>query len=381
MTVALGDGLGALRALSDGTDAAAVLSAVAGEVGSIRLVLGWHAAPIAGLQPDAFGEVVALMPNGGMRAVLRTATARFVPTRLSGIGALLAGTLRPDVLITRLVESEGRLHFGSEVSWQRALIDSGVGVLAVVDTVAASASAEPPVNSEQLHIAGYCDDGPVSLPDRPPLPEHDEVADRVLGFIPEGARIQTGVGQLGAAVLRRAKVPLRLETGLLTDSVVDLDARGLLIGEPSATYLSGSEELYAWSAGRPILRGIDYTHDLTRLARDEPFFAVNTAIEVDAYGQVNVEGVGDKVFGGIGGHPDYCAAAAMSPGGASIIAMQSRVDGRCPLVERLSRPASTPAYDVDVIVTESGHADLRGASWSQRRRLITQLFNGEGGHS
>jgi acyl-CoA hydrolase len=43
-------------------------------------------------------------------------------------------------------------------------------------------------------------------------------------------------------------------------------------------------------------------------------------------------------------------------------------------VDRLSRPVSTPAHDIDLIVTESGHVDLRGASWDQRRRLIGSLF-------
>ena len=101
---------------------------------------------------------------------------------------------------------------------------------------------------------------------------------------------------------------------------------------------------------------------------------MNTAIEIDAFGQVNVEGVGEKVVGGIGGHPDYCAAAAKILGGLSIIAVPSHTNGRSPLVSQLSRPVSTPAYDVDLIVTEFGHADLRGADWTQRRKLITELF-------
>ncbi|MDT5165244.1 MAG: hypothetical protein QOC88_2138 [Mycobacterium sp.] len=132
--------------------------------------------------------------------------------------------------------------------------------------------------------------------------------------------------------------------------------------------------LYSWADGKSILRGIEYTHDLSRLARGQPFVAVNTAIEIDPFGQVNVEGRGEKVVGGIGGHPDYCAAARMTRGGLSIIAVPTTFNGHSPLVDQLSRPASTPAHDVDLIVTESGHADLRGADWSQRRRLITKLF-------
>jgi acyl-CoA hydrolase len=169
-------------------------------------------------------------------------------------------------------------------------------------------------------------------------------------------------------------VPLQIDTGLLTDAVVDLDRRGLLAGTPSATYLLGTESLYDWADGRSILCGIDHTHDLTRLSHGAPLVAVNTAIEIDPYGQVNVEGLGDKVIGGIGGHPDYCAAARMSRGGLSIIAVPTTTNGRSPLVEQLSRPASTPAHDVDLIVTESGHVDLRAADWAQRRALITRLF-------
>lgn len=376
MTVAIGDGVGAVRTLDWGDEVCAVLSAVARDVGSVRLVLGWLPAPLDGIEPAAFAEVVALMPGWGVRNVLRSSTARFVPTRLSATPALLSGALRPDVLITRVVQREGRLYFGTEVSWQRELVDAGIPVLGVVDSNAPWADAGPPLDPDVVQVAGHSDDGPIRLPQTDPDPVHEALADAVLRFVPQGARLQYGPGQLGTALLSRARQPLCIDTGVLTDAVVDLDRRGLLADTPSATYLLGSDTLYEWADGRPILRGIDYTHDLTRLSHGAPLIAVNTAIEIDPYGQVNVEGVGDKVVGGIGGHPDYCAAAAMSRGGLSIIAVPSSfgVSGRSPLVERLSRPASTPACDVEVIVTEFGHADLRGADWTQRHRLITQLF-------
>lgn len=377
MTVALGDGVSAVRCLDDGSPVCAVISAVAAEVGSIRLVLGWLPAALEGLDTAAFADIVALMPGWGVREVLRSPEARFVPTSLAGISGLLDGSTRPDVLITRLVQRAGALHFGTEVSWQRELIDAGVPVLAVVDTTAPAASAEAPMDPAQVQVVGESSDGPTVLPPKEPEPVHDALAERVLRFVPAGARLQYGPGQLGTALLRTAQVPLRIDTGLLTDAVVELDRRGLLVDEPSATYLIGSAVLYDWADGRRILRGIDYTHDLTRLSRGEPFVAVNTAIEIDPVGQINVEGTGDRVVGGIGGHPDFCAAGRMSRRGLSIIAVPSRFNGRSPLVTQLSRPASTPAHDVDVIVTETGHADLRGADWSQRRRMIGDLFGSD----
>jgi acyl-CoA hydrolase len=374
MTVALGDGVGALRCVDDGGSVGAALSAVASQVGSVRLVLGWLPAPIDGLDAEAFADVVALMPGWGVREVLRSPKARFLPTRLAAIPALLADVLRPDVLLTRVVRRDGLLQFGTEVSWQREVIAGGTKTLAVIDTSAPAADADRELDPSRVEVLGTVGSGPVRVPQRDPEPIHDALADAVLQLIPEGARIQYGPGQLGTALLRRAQVPLHIDTGLLTDAVVDLDQRGLLAGTPSATYLLGSDSLYGWADGRPILHGLDYTHDLTRLSRGAPLVAVNTAIEIDQYGQINVEGFSDKVIGGIGGHPDYCAAARMSSGGLSIIAVPTRVNGRSPLVEQLSRPASTPAHDVDVIVTESGHVDLRAADWSQRRALIAELF-------
>ena len=375
MTVALGDGVGQLRCVDDGASVGAALTAAAREVGSLRLVVGWLPVPVDGLDPDAFDDVVALMPGWGVRGLLTSPRTRFLPTRLAGTPALLSDVLRPDVLLTGLVQRSGVTLFGTEVSWQQGVIDDGARVLAVLDTASPAASGEPGLDPTRVEVLGSVSGGPVCLPGREPEPIHDALADAVLRWIPEGARLQHGPGQFGVALLRRAKVPLQIDTGMLTDGVIDLDRHGLLIGVPSATYLLGGQSLYDWADGRPILRGLHYTHDFTRLSRGTPLIAVNTAIELDPFGQVNVEGVGDKVVGGIGGHPDYCAAAHMSRRGLSIIAVPSTANGRSPLVERLSRPTSTPAHDIDVIVTESGHADLRGIDWAQRERVITDLFS------
>ena len=373
-TIALGDGVGQLRTLQNGDAVAAVLSRLARQVRDIRLALGWLPAPLDGIDPDAFTEIVTLMPGWGSRGLLQCATARFVPTRLTAVAAVLSEVLRPDALITRVVERNGSLQFGTEVSWQRGLIDAGVRVLAVVDTNSPTADAGPPLDPAMVDIVGYSDDGPVRIPQTEPDPVHQALADNVLRFVPEGAQLQYGPGPLGTALLNQTTVPLRIDTGLLTDAVVHLDQRGMLIGTPSATYLLGTDTLYDWADGKQILHGTEYTHDAARLSRGGPFVAVNTAIEIDASGQINVEGVGDKVVGGIGGHPDYCAAAAKILGGLSVIAVPSRTNGRSPLVSQLSRPVSTPAYDIDLIITESGHADLRGADWTRRRHLVTELF-------
>ena len=100
-------------------------------------------------------------------------------------------------------------------------------------------------------------------------------------------------------------------------------------------------------------------HDPGRLKEAPPLFAVNGALEIDIEGQVNIESTGGSA----------------SSGGLSIIALTTTFAGRPTLVGRLSAPASSPAHDVDMVVTETGVADLRGAGCAERPRRLRQLWN------
>ena len=75
---------------------------------------------------------------------------------------------------------------------------------------------------------------------------------------------------------------------------------------------------------------------------------------------------------GIGGHADFCAAAARSDGGLSIIALPATRRGRSAIVPAVEK-VSTPAADVHVVVTEYGIADLRGADATERRRRLMAI--------
>ena len=227
MTIAFGDGVGGLRALDDGTSVLGEISRAAKEAGGVRLILGWSPLPLEDLQPDAFTEVITLMPGWGARGLTASAVTRSIPTSMSAIPALLAGPLRPDLLITRMAAHGGTLSFSTEVSWQQGLIDAGIPVWAVVDGSAPAASAvRRGIEGADIDVVGACGDGPAPMPGRAPEAVHEALADNVLRLVPPGARVQYGPGQLGTAILQRADIPLAIDTGLLTDAVVDLDRRG-----------------------------------------------------------------------------------------------------------------------------------------------------------
>ena len=169
-------------------------------------------------------------------------------------------------------------------------------------------------------------------------------------------------------------MPVRVDSGLVTDAVVDLDDRNLLRGMPQGAYLAGTARLYEWSDGKRVVAPVEVTHDLGRLSAVECFVAVNTALEIDAVGQVNVERVGDQPVGGIGGHADFSLAASRSLLGFSVIALASRHRDAPTLVEHLTAPVTTPRSDVDVVANEHGAADLRGLDDLERATALRELF-------
>ena len=94
------------------------------------------ARPTRGRRHHAFRDVVAVMPGWAcVCSGYRRGEFRSHPIGLSCL-ALLAGPLRPDLLVTRVAETAATCSWTTEVSWQRTLIDSGVPTLAVVDRTA-----------------------------------------------------------------------------------------------------------------------------------------------------------------------------------------------------------------------------------------------------
>lgn len=368
--VAVADGFGRAQAhFGELSDAAAA-------VGGVRLLLGWMPQLDVGLRLDAFADIRTFMSGWGLRAPIDAGTVHALPVRLSTIPSLLHGPLRPDVLLASVVRRpDGGWGFGTEETWLRAAVDAGATVAGVIAEGFPSCSTEPPLPDDRVIIVGSCPDEPDVLAPSSVNDAYRAIGDRIAALVPEGARVQVGPGPLGTAVLDAIRAPVHVDSGMLPDGVVDLDRRGLLLGEPVATYLAGGAELYAWADGRPILHRLEYTHDLGRLFHGPPLIAVNTLVEIDEQGQVNVEAVGGSMLGGIGGHSDYAAAGARSVGGLSIVAAPSSHRGRPTLVPILSAPVSTPSQDVDVVVTESGTADLRGLDRAEKRAALHRLFN------
>jgi len=212
------------------------------------------------------------------------------------------------------------------------------------------------------------------------VPEDDvarNIADRILAVIPPNPTIQLGLGKIpnaltaGLSTLRN----LTFHSGMLSDGIIALEEAGALL--PGATHrttaLLGSNHLYKWAREHPEIRiiGCDEIHNPGILSRYERLVAINSALEVDLTGQCDLEYAGGRAISGPGGAPDFARAAALSPGGCSIVALPASGKGTSRIVPRLSSGVvSLGRSEVDVVVTEHGITDLRGLDILARRRAL-----------
>ena len=201
--------------------------------------------------------------------------------------------------------------------------------------------------------------------------------------------LQLGIGAIPEAVGQalRGKHDLGIHTELLTDSMIDLIQCGAVTnrkkpihtGRTVATLSYGSQKMYDYIHDNPTvqLMPVSYVNDPAVIARHPNFISVNSAVEVDFYGQVCAESIGSSHISGTGGQADFVRGATRSKGGKSFIALPSTAGkgtvSRIRPVLTEGAVVTTSKNDVDYIVTEYGVAKLRGKTLSQRTKALIEI--------
>lgn len=209
----------------------------------------------------------------------------------------------------------------------------------------------------------------------------EKVAENVMALIDDDATIQLGIGKVPCMVARKLynRRRIAIHSGMVSDDVIGLVEKGVIpiskAGKKSGIVvgeLIGSKALFTFANENPIfeMATVDYIYNPNVIGQIRKFVAVNSAVEIDLFGQVNSEIVSGLQVGGVGGSLDFCVGASLSPGGKSIVATTST--GQRGPVSRIVPYLSSfgtvtiPRYYVDYVVTEYGVACLRGKSIEQR---------------
>ena len=223
-----------------------------------------------------------------------------------------------------------------------------------------------------------------------PLPGQEEgeadpiaraIASHIIPFVPDGATLQTGLGKIPGAVLSALSVRrnLRIHSGLIGDGVLDLLKSGATASGSAITagVAIGSQQLYrAVSSSAFSFQPVSHTHNPAVIGSIDRFIAINSAIEVDLFGQAYSELTPKGLLSGSGGASDF-ARGAKAASGLRIVALPSSAGKGT--INRIvppgagAGPVSLGRMDLDIVVTEHGAADLRGLGHSARAQALIDI--------
>ncbi len=232
-------------------------------------------------------------------------------------------------------------------------------------------------NDESDHVT------PFDVPDA----SSQRIAEHVVRFLlgemragripPEFLPLQAGVGNVANGVMAALGEhpdipPFYMYSEVFQDSLVDLMRKGKLLGA-SATSLTVTTEtlkrMYEdmdFFTGRIVLRPQELSNH-PGVIRRLGVIAMNTAIEVDIYGNVNSSHIcGTQVVNGVGGSGEFTRNSYLSILMCPSVAKGGKISAVVPMTPHIDNNE----HSVQIVVTEQGLADLRGLGPMQRARAI-----------
>jgi len=311
----------------------------------------------------------------------------YVASRASQIAALLE-RWRVGTALVRVSppDTAGYCSLGPSVSYGRTSLDSAAIRIAEVDpcvprtrgdSLVHMSIFDSMVDTEQA-LPGYAGAAPDAT--------SSAIVAHVLSLLPERPTLQVGIGSIPEALVRSLREadlgPVRF-VGMATDDMVDLFEAGVVDrkvvnGTPAilSPDMMCTAKLLEFSHENPAIGMYpsSVSHDAARLGEIERFVSINTAVEIDIFGNVNSEAIGGRQISGAGGSLDYVETATRSAGGFSVIAIPSTSrDGRLSKIVPAVQTVTIPRTMVDYVVTEFGAARLSDLTLQERAEALASI--------
>lgn len=220
----------------------------------------------------------------------------------------------------------------------------------------------------------------VTLADNQASDVEQRIGAFVASLIRDGDTLQFGIGSVPLALAgsltqhRR----LKLHAGMVSNATrilwetqaLDRDARitaGCALGDANFyDFVARHDKFWFTDASA--------THNIASIAAIPRFMAINSAVEVDLFGQVNSERAQGALQAGAGGLPVFAQGALQSAGGRVLICLSASAKRGAVsrIVPSLSDQGlcTLPRHLADVVVTEHGIADVRGLSMDARAEAL-----------
>lgn len=334
----------------------------------------------------------ALFVSANVRKLINSKCGEYVPVFLSEIHRLFDDGIMPlDAALIHVSppDKHGFSSLGVSVDVARAALRNAKIVIAQVNPNMPRTHGDGLIHESRINYKVEVND---------PLPQVDysqktgETERKIARFcaelINDGATLQMGIGTIPDAVLETltGHKNLGIHTEMLSNGLLPLIESGVINNTRKkkhrnkvvTAFAVGTDRLYSAVDDNPQYSFLEasYVNDPQVIAKNPDVVALNSAIEIDLTGQICSDSIGTYQYSGVGGQMDFLRAAAISPGGKPIIAMNSVTrNGDSKIVPMLKPGAGvvTTRAHVHYVITEYGTAYLFGKNLQQRAQALAKI--------
>lgn len=327
----------------------------------------------------------------GSRKAIAEGRTDYVPLYYHEYPKYVKSCMKPNVMILHISEPDayGWCSFGTTVDFQMAAAEQADLVVAQINKQMPRAMGNSRIHITQINWFTEVDEALPEIPKAKIGPVEKAIGTHCASLIRDKDCLQLGIGAIPDAVLMQLtdKHDLGIHSEMLSESVVDLMESGNITNRykqldpmmSTATFAMGTGRLYRYMNDNLGINmaPVDYTNHPRIICQQKQMVTVNSALQIDLFGQVAADTVGKMQFSGPGGQVDFVRGANMAEEGRNIIALPSTA--KKGTVSRISLrlpeggTVTTNRFDVDYVITEYGIAKLWGKNNEERAEELISI--------
>lgn len=312
----------------------------------------------------------------------------YVPINFSNIPRVLTEYIHVNTFVVTVspMDKSGHFSLGTNNDYASTVLRNCDHVIVEVNRNMPRVFGDSLVHVSEVDAIVENDVPIVEVPYQLPDPDSMKIGKCIAEQIPDGATLQLGIGNLPNAVALHLMDhnDLGIHSELFSHAFVHLVKKGVANGRKKTlhprkhvfTFAIGDNEVYDFINDNPAMESYasSYVNDIHVIKQHDNMISVNTAMEIDLYGQVNAEFINGHQYSGSGGQFDFVKGASFSKGGKSFIGLKSAAkDGTISAIVPHVQMATDTRMDVEYIVTEYGCVNLRGKSTRERALALISI--------
>jgi itaconate CoA-transferase len=312
----------------------------------------------------------------------------YVPVNFSQIPRALTEHIRVNTFLVTVspMDASGHFSLGTNNDYASTVLRHCDRVVVEVNRNMPRVFGDSLVHVSEVHAIVENHAPLVQVPYKDPDEDSMKIGKCIAEQIPDGATLQLGIGNLPNAVaqLLGNRNDLGIHSELFSHALMRLVKSGVANGRKKTlhprkhvfTFSIGDDELYQFINDNPSMESYasSYVNNIDIIAQHDNMMSVNTAVEVDLYGQVNGEFINGHQYSGSGGQFDFVKGASFAKGGKSFIGLKAAAkNGTISSIVPHVQMATDTRMDVEHIVTEYGCVNLRGRSTRERALALISI--------